>query len=468
MQLSHHSSWFPQPAFRIQYIPREETPQIDQEAKPAAPSELTATAGERIVTLRAVPRAPLGPTDVVEVFASIDNNRSNAQRVAWGTVTEFTHELPSGGTRWYWTRIRREVNGPDVFSEWLPASATGGVVATALDFAGELPSRGGVYLETFEHQDIQRFYDIRLGDTTGLSYPTDGENGVRVLQIASGAIGITWKQGIPYDPTKIYLMTVRARVTVDGGSSEFIQAGIEGVAADGVTIINRTGGTSVTPLHSFAASNTSWVTGTWQTFRGYLSGHNSSVSSGTFPSIKSPSPAYSSGGTVVRYIRPCLLINPTTATGTIQVDYMRIDIVESTAGIAPDAATSIESVEDDSVSLTNGGGVVLSDSLTSLELVEGYLLQLTATFDVWITGGGGTPEFYLEAFGNSSSLAVSQSVFPTATASPGQRVALQLETPITLTDETGGLTSQIVWTGAQPAGTAEVRNATLRSEKIKR
>jgi hypothetical protein len=134
------------------------------------------------------------------------------------------------------------------------------------------------------------------------------------------------------------------------------------------------------------------------------------------------------------------------------------------ACIDPNAATQVESVEDDSVSLINGGGAILSKSLSAVGL--SYLLQVTATFDFWRTTAG-TPEVYLDINGNSTQLGVSQSAFPTATASPGQRITLQCEVPITPSDEVS-LTAAIVWTGMQPSGTAEVRNAALRCEKIKR
>jgi hypothetical protein len=137
----------------------------------------------------------------------------------------------------------------------------------------------------------------------------------------------------------------------------------------------------------------------------------------------------------------------------------------TTQDILPNAATQVESVEDDSASLINGGGVVLSKSLSAIGI--SYLLQVTATFDVWKSSVGGTPEFYIDVNGNSTQLGVSQSAFPSATASPGQRITLQCEVPIDPSDEVS-LSAAVVWTGAAPSGTAEVRNAALRCEKIKR
>lgn len=138
--------------------------------------------------------------------------------------------------------------------------------------------------------------------------------------------------------------------------------------------------------------------------------------------------------------------------------------------ILPNAATAVDSVEDSSTSLINGGGAVLQASLPALKMQEGYHLQATATFDVWITNfGGGTPEFFVTVSAVvGGAIASGQSAFPTATTSPGQRITLQCEVPIDAADDASGLLVAVVWTGAAPAGTAEMRNGTLRVERLKR
>lgn len=122
-------------AYRIQYIPGAETPQEDQNDKPAAPTALSIIPAQGFLIIRATVELAK-PLDVVQVYASIDNNRTNAVRLAEGAADEFTHELPPSSQRWYWTRVRRPTDGPDVYSDWFPASATAGAQAIAFGDLG--------------------------------------------------------------------------------------------------------------------------------------------------------------------------------------------------------------------------------------------------------------------------------------------------------------------------------------------
>lgn len=119
-------------AYRIQYIPQEETPQEDQSGKPATPTSLSATGGIGVITLSTTV-GTLPPGDLVEFYASIDNDRTNAVRVGFGAITEFEHTLPVNAIRYYWVRVRRVLDGVDSFSDWLPSSATDGIVHQASD-----------------------------------------------------------------------------------------------------------------------------------------------------------------------------------------------------------------------------------------------------------------------------------------------------------------------------------------------
>ncbi len=141
------------------------------------------------------------------------------------------------------------------------------------------------------------------------------------------------------------------------------------------------------------------------------------------------------------------------------------------SNIAPNAATVVSEATDSTASLTNGGGVVLGMSVPPQGMVESeYLLTVIATFDCWITNfGGGTPLFQVVINGNGSTLVTGLPAVPSVTTSPGQRFTVQASTSINITHEAGsGVVAQLVWTGAQPAGTAETRNITLRAECIKR
>lgn len=120
-------------AYRIQYIPQEETPQEDNAGKPVTPTDLFATPGIGKITLTTT-RFILVPDkgDVYEYYASITNNRPDAVLVGSGNFDTLSYTLAPNATRYFWVRIRRPQDGVDTFSDFYPASATAGVEATAL------------------------------------------------------------------------------------------------------------------------------------------------------------------------------------------------------------------------------------------------------------------------------------------------------------------------------------------------
>lgn len=400
---------------------------------------------------------------ITELWEATTDSFGSATKI-WegkGTRVTISKSVLITATRYYWVRMRT-IAGQVSATE----PATNGVQASPL------PRFEDVFNDSFEHQDYARFYNLRDGSPT-ITYPLNGEAGGPVIRFDDYG-WIAWKQNIPYDPTALYVMTVRARlVTAPTNGQDFIFAGVEGVAADGTTLINVAGSNSAGSQHYFVASGFDMGAGAslgvWQTFRGYLSGLGSAAGN-AHPDITAPEVAYSSGGTVVKFIRPLFIANYNAGDGIMEVDYIRLEKVSRTADIEPGGVFELESVEDDSTSLINGGGVVMTLTLAPLGLVEGYLLQVTATFDVWITAfSGGTPEFFISVGGGAGAIGVGQSAFPTVTTSPGQRITLQLEIPIELADEAGsGVIAQVAWTGAAPAGTAEMRNGAMRCEKLKR
>lgn len=308
-------------AFRIQYIPGEATPQEDQELVPPAPSALSVSPGDRLNTVRVTLGGPLAANDFVEVYASLDNNRANATRVAFGAVTEFTHDLPSATTNYYWTRIRREVVGPDVFSDFFPLGANAGISSTTLN------APGAVFLETWDHQNWEALYNNRAnGGGLVVTYPSDGENGAHVLQAAGARLWIAHKGNIPYDPNVLYRITARVRRTAAGGGTgfEYCYVGVEGVAADGVTLINEDGIDSAGSQHynCFDGFDLSAIAlNQWVTATGYFKGHGATP--GSSSDISTPTVMR----TGVRYFRPLVILNLDNGNGTQQCDFIQVDAV---------------------------------------------------------------------------------------------------------------------------------------------
>jgi len=115
-------------AHRIQYIPSSEVAQEDQADRPAIPTGLVvyASLGANSILI-GIP--VLLDNDSIEIYGSITNNRSDAILVASGKTDLISHDIATGQTEYYWARVRRAVDGPDIFSEWFPSSATAGIAS---------------------------------------------------------------------------------------------------------------------------------------------------------------------------------------------------------------------------------------------------------------------------------------------------------------------------------------------------
>ena len=126
-------------AHRIQYVPTSQTPGIDVSTKPPAPTALVAghVFGGNAVTWT---NPDLDTFDMIEVYASIDNNRVNSVKVGETRASSFLHSLPLGGLRYYWahSKINAVKGRPALFSEWEPLSATAGE-SSNIETPGEVP-----------------------------------------------------------------------------------------------------------------------------------------------------------------------------------------------------------------------------------------------------------------------------------------------------------------------------------------
>ncbi|MBC9786739.1 hypothetical protein H1S01_20150, partial [Heliobacterium chlorum] len=105
-----------------------------------------------------------------------------------------------------------------------------------------------------------------LSDTTA----TDGS----CLRCAGGTVWYVMNNPIPYDPTKLYVIKARIRQAVDstvGGTACYV--GVEGLAADGVTMMNTNGANDHANQFYYAACGTTLTAaGGWQSFSGYIKG----------------------------------------------------------------------------------------------------------------------------------------------------------------------------------------------------
>lgn len=126
-------------AHRIQYVPESQSIDPDEEPVPSPPTNLAAGhvfGGNALFW----DNPALVTFDVIEIYASIDNDRANSQRVGESRASSFFHSLPLGGLRYYWIRARRDAEDgrPDTFSDWEPSSPTDGE-SSNIETPGEVP-----------------------------------------------------------------------------------------------------------------------------------------------------------------------------------------------------------------------------------------------------------------------------------------------------------------------------------------
>lgn len=128
-------------AYGIQYIAEPLNPESDSHPHPPPPTGLSAssTAGGNLLVWTS-PGADL--YNVIEIYASADNNRSNAIFVGEVKGTSFIHSLPLGSLYYYWIRSARTWADGRVPSRstWEPVSEVGGIVSNA-ETPGETPDR---------------------------------------------------------------------------------------------------------------------------------------------------------------------------------------------------------------------------------------------------------------------------------------------------------------------------------------
>ncbi|HEX2093313.1 MAG TPA: hypothetical protein VHG28_12975 [Longimicrobiaceae bacterium] len=181
----------------------------------------------------------------------------------------------------------------------------------------------GVFLETFENgaADVAA-WNLRMGARPS-SAVAEGQAGGKALR-ASGYTWMAFPQNIPFDPSKLYRIRTRVRQVTDpttGGRG--IWVGVEGVAADGVTLVNAAGTNQWDSQHYVAAAGAGLAAGAgWTDFTGFFKGWGSPL--GYAPSATSPSPLHPN----VRYFRPLFVLNYYQGNGTADIDYIAVDVMD--------------------------------------------------------------------------------------------------------------------------------------------
>lgn len=153
------------------------------------------------------------------------------------------------------------------------------------------------------------------------------------------AAGYRWRaytQNIKFDPTVLYRVKIRARRTATtDAAKQLLWCGVEGVAEDGVTLVNVNGANSHFLQHYFAAAGFDLAAiplNEWREFVGYFRGW-AAVGSGGSPDQYNPGKLNS----LVRYFRPLFVVNYDTgpAGNVTQVDNITVEALPSPPVGAP-------------------------------------------------------------------------------------------------------------------------------------
>jgi hypothetical protein len=155
-------------AHRIQYIPIPQTAEPDQDTRPPAPTFLRAGPGNGGNILTWINPISIA-FDFIEIWASVDNNRTNATKVGETRSDFFTHRLPLGGLRYYWIRARiNPVSGRRaVFSEWERVNASDGE-SSNIETPGEVPEAPDHFRAEGKVNGIQFNWSLPWAKLSGL------------------------------------------------------------------------------------------------------------------------------------------------------------------------------------------------------------------------------------------------------------------------------------------------------------
>lgn len=131
---------------------------------------------------------------------------------------------------------------------------------------------------------------------------------------------------IPYESGKTYEMRIKIKQVAGSGN---FYAGLVGVAADRVTLVNKTGANSMISQHHIVDNDNS-ISSAWEIHSGFASGWAATGDDTEHSSVASPAVLH----TNVAYIRPHLVVNtPTGTAGKLDIDFVAIYEVNSLGNI---------------------------------------------------------------------------------------------------------------------------------------
>ncbi|MEV6678571.1 hypothetical protein AB0N09_17180 [Streptomyces erythrochromogenes] len=197
----------------------------------------------------------------------------------------------------------------------------------------------------------------------------------RTVGQATGFAVVRGSTPIPYEPDSLYRVSARIRtLSPSDAGTDTVYVGLLGLAADGTTMVNRTGANSVEAhVYCAASRGTPTVGEGWKVFTGYVRGRGeagAAVGGGASPDPRAPGKLHAD----VRFVAPFLWLNfdstrtgTASASGVMQVDAVTVEvlktgIVDSSNLVAGSVTTG--ALATDSVT----AGKVAADTISGREL----------------------------------------------------------------------------------------------------
>ncbi|NML55186.1 hypothetical protein HHL19_35325 [Streptomyces sp. R302] len=203
---------------------------------------------------------------------------------------------------------------------------------------------------------------------------TDAPTG-RTLARATGYTVVRGTVQVPYDPDVLYRISVRVRtLTGSASGTDTLYIGALGIAADGITLVNRNGANLYASGHYVAASNAVQPPSSgWRVYTGYLRGRAAPGASGTGGTATDPrAPGVMHADT--RFISPLLFLNfasgTTGGSGVMDVDAVTIEVLKT--GVVDSTNLVVGSVTTAALATDAvAAGKISADAVTAREIKAG-------------------------------------------------------------------------------------------------
>lgn len=249
------------------------------------------------------------------------------------------HRVSDQLPNYYWWRTRDvQTNQSSVFPGVNSGLSGYGVFSSPRD-----PDY--VFFDEFNYKTVDQFEEKweKKFNFAEITFPFSGEVGGQVLQVGSEEAWYISRARIPYDPDRMYRMTVKAKLVASESASRRQDFGVACYEADGRTLIDVNSSVTYVNQHHFVKrSYLPTSLGVWETHTGLMRGHMAWPQSGTVWGNNSRDPLIAARAhPKTRYISPAFGFNLAIGKSVHQVDYISLAKEEFPSGLVLDPHITI-------------------------------------------------------------------------------------------------------------------------------